>query len=788
MSPIETVSTLKMAELTILDAMIFQEVISRTESKIPTVASTLSKKPFKVSFADVWEMILHIDYQPIFKMALDLVKAIPSAPQTEDALLILAVEAQRIASSRALLRHDLMGRIYHLLLMRDIAKYHATYYTSVPAAYLLARFSLEAPNPEWQIDWANLISIGKFRLADLACGSGTLLSAAYSAILDNHVTAAANQDLNANPKELHRILLEDVLKGFDVLSFAAHLTAVTLALHNPASFFNSTGIYSVPLSASNGKPRLGSIDLLEDTKLISTISLTGDVASPEKQGLEATEKAAVEVKDLDFIIMNPPFTRSVGGNLLFGALPPEQRKELQKALAELLKKRNYSGIGQAGLAAVFVAVANNCLKDGGRLAIVLPRSLLSGISWKKIRTLLSDNYHVELIVSSHQAPKDWNFSENTDLGEILLVARKKTEDEDETPEKTIFANLWHKPENEMESVVMAGKLVELNKTLLSHTTNYDVLENANAAPYQLLMGNHMLGEAYSVNPDVMEETVDTWGQLTAFAQTCLNRTSRLFVSTGQLHIPGNGSCCGFPIVNLEDISDKIGSDKPHRMKEFRKVQYKTLYPSLWGHDSTLLKRISTTPTDFMEVNPGKGQRASTLWARRGCMMVAERLRLNTMRIIATELSEPALASEWWPITLKSLKMRGNYNIDARSHETIQVLWLNSTFGLLSWLTFREDTEGPWVAVKSETLRLIPMLNLRKLKPEQTADLLGIFEVCAQQDLPSIPQQFQQAINKNGWRYELDKKLVEIITGKQVDLTPLYEMIARETIMSLKPLA
>ena len=740
--------------------MIFQEVISRTESKVPTVASTLSKKPFKVSFADTWEMILHIDYQPIFKMALDLMKAIPSAPQTEDALLILAVEAQRIASSRALLRHDLMGRIYHLLLMRDIAKYHATYYTSVPAAYLLARFSLESPNPEWQIDWANLKSVEKFRLADLACGSGTLLSAAYSAILDNHVTAVANQDLDANPKELHRILLEDVLKGFDVLGFAAHLTAVTLALYNPASFFKSTGIYSVPLTASTGKPRLGSIDLLEDTKLIPTISLTGDVAAPEKQGLEATEKAAVEVKDLDFIIMNPPFTRSVGGNLLFGALPPEQRKELQKALAQLLKKKGYSGIGQAGLAAVFIAVANNCLKNGGRLAIVVPRSLLSGVSWKKIRTLLSDGYHIELVVSSHQAPNNWNFSENTDLSESLVVARKKTGDEYETPVKTIFANLWRKPENEMESIVLAGKLVELSKTLASHTTNYDVLENANAAPYQLLMGNHKLGEAYSVNPDVMEEAVDTWGQLAPFAQTSLNRIAYNLVQNGKL----NSYPLVFLLRPLEEVVENIGPDRSQVHSCFSVSKTPTQYRALWEHDSNYIVKIAVNSNVYLQPKPGSASLAQKLWENgKGKLMVAERTRLNTN------------------------KMTSVY-VDNEQHAKIQTLWLNSTFGLIASLSFRQDTEGPWIGLKKEILGNLPVLRLSRFSKQQVEELESAYVQLSTIEMPSIPQQFQLAIHKQGWRYELDKKLVEIVSGNQVDLIWLYEMIAREPIISLKPLS
>ena len=55
-------------------------------------------------------------------------------------------------------------------------------------------------------DQAKLNSIDAFRAGNLACGSGALLSAVYSAILDRHVTASAVQELDANPKELHQAL------------------------------------------------------------------------------------------------------------------------------------------------------------------------------------------------------------------------------------------------------------------------------------------------------------------------------------------------------------------------------------------------------------------------------------------------------------------------------------------------------------------------------------------------------------------------------------------------------
>jgi len=779
----ELVSTIKMGELTLVDAMLFQEVLARSDPDIPTLASSLSQPPFKISFANAWEKILGKNYVPIFKMARDLINAIPASPSVEDALKVLATEAQKIASSRALLRHDLMGRIYHRLLMSDIAKYQATYYTSVPAAYLLARFSLDTPNDHWQFDWANLESIATFRAGDLACGSGTLLSATYSAILDKHVTTSAVKDVDAHPKELHKVLLEKVFLGLDVLGFAAHLSAVTLALHNPLSIFGTTGIYALPLTAEGAKPRLGSVDLLESKQLTPSIALTGEiVAAPEKKGISATEFSPLTVEELDLITMNPPFTRSVGGNLLFGALPKKERSKLQKSLAKLLKRRGFSGIGQAGLGAVFIVVADRCLHKGGRLALVIPRSLLSGVSWKKIRELLVSKYDVELIITSHQAPNDWNFSENTNLSEILLVGRKRGEDADEPPVRTIVANLWRKPRNEMESIVVSGKLVELSKTLASHSSAYDMLENANASQHDLMIGEEKLGEAYAVSSSALADAVGAWGQLAPFAQSPLNRLAYLFVTSGRCAAPQ----LSFPLKPLLELAEAVGPDRRQIHSSFKTSKSPTTFRALWGH-SNYVNKIKLAHNCWLAPKAGVSQQATNLWnIGRAKFMMAERFWLSTSSLVATYLNDEALSNMWWPVRLKEVATVEGGRVEREAHLRSQVLWLNSTFGLICILSYALS-HWVWVGLKKETLGIVPLLDMTAMKEEQVNRIVKLFEKLSAQELPPFPIQFQQAAQKQGWRYEVDKALVEIITGESKDLTPIYEMLAREPIICLKPL-
>lgn len=121
--------------------------------------------------------------------------------------------------------------------------------------------------------------------------------------------------------------------------------------------------------------------------------------------------------------MNPPFTRSVGGNLLFGSLPDKERAKAQARLKRIIKRYDVQANITAGLGSVFVAIADRYVKKGGRLALVLPKALVSGVAWAPTRELLAKNYQLEFLVAS-QDPERWNFSESTSLSEVMLVAQK----------------------------------------------------------------------------------------------------------------------------------------------------------------------------------------------------------------------------------------------------------------------------------------------------------------------------------------------------------------------------
>ncbi|MBZ0294409.1 MAG: hypothetical protein K8L99_17735 [Anaerolineae bacterium] len=405
LTPKQQGANCRIGGLVLINAMIFHDILSGHHTQITPLSSILAQKNLEV-FADEWQYILdEINFYSIFYLAREVFTNLSrSSWGLSEALNFMASTALKISERRAALRHDLMGRVYHRLLAE--AKYLGTYYTSIPAATLLLKIALRPDG--WQVQWDDAVEVGKLRIADLSCGTGTLLMAAADTLIDNHVSEAAGNDKPVNLLELHRQIAEAILYGYDVLPSAIHLTASTLALRTPEVPFKKMNLFSLPLGGPDNK--LGSIEFLQpSTMLMPFHDLFGAVEqSQQVTGHSMEEIANTPYPELDLCVMNPPFVRSVGGNLLFGSMPDVQRAEMQNKLKRLVRSPNVKANITAGLGSVFIAVGDKKVKPNGRLALVLPKALLSGVSWGDSRELVNENYHIDFVVVSHDEQR-WNF-------------------------------------------------------------------------------------------------------------------------------------------------------------------------------------------------------------------------------------------------------------------------------------------------------------------------------------------------------------------------------------------
>lgn len=673
----------KVAALTLANAFIFQEQLAAVESRVQPLRKLLASGDLVGAFEQHWNFICsEINYVPIFLIARNILREIPAGSSSDEAVRRLAQRALEICSKKAALRHDLMGRVYHWLL--HYAKYLGTYYTSVPAATLLLKLALA--DDRWPLKWGEIEKLRNFRVADLACGTGTLLMAASQAITDNYISRAAAAGAQVDEdalRALHQALMEEIIHGFDVLPSAIHLTASTLALLAPEIAFRKMHLYSLPLGKVGGKVYLGSIEYLQSAILNTQFDLMGETPVADAAGgVTGTGMTATEapLPDLDLCVMNPPFVRSVGGNLLFGSLPGD-RGEMQKKLRNLLASRKSGeqvlASSTAGLGSVFVAVADRHIKPGGRLALVLPAALTTGVAWANTRTLIEEKYDLELVVASHEADH-WNFSENTDLSEVLVVARKKEAGRASEGGATTFVNLWLNPATSADALGAAAAILRTPPAEIGEA------DQPKLGVSTLFLGERRIGEALSIPTSRLRQM--PWIGC-AFAQTELVRAA-WYLRDGIFYLLNSKDPASVPTATLGDIC-ALGPDRRRLWATFRHVEHPPGFPVLWGHDASQVLTIEASANAHLVrlERPKEHQKdgyAESLIAQSGRIMIAERMWLVTQRVAAVLLPKPALSNVWWPARLET---------DDPRQASALVMWLNSSLGLLLMIAHRAITES-----------------------------------------------------------------------------------------------
>jgi hypothetical protein len=763
LSQVEAEAVCRISPLVLINAMIFQEILSdNIEFQVSPLEKIKNEENILSAFSSQWQDILKIDYYPIFHVANELLVEI-TAYRASEILRSLADAAQRIVTLRAALRHDLMGRVYHKLLADK--KYLATYYTRVPSAVLLLKLALG--NDAFARRWHDFNDLMNFRIADLACGTGTLLMAAADTVTDNYVRAAVKAGQPPKFTDIHRVVAEEIIHGYDVLPSATHLTASTLALRAPEIAFEKMNLWNIPMGGASDS--LGSIDFAYDKRITVIRDLFGAVS----QGKQVTGKGEVAsdhafLPELDLCTMNPPFTRSVGGNLLFGSLDDTERAKAQTKLKKLVKRYQLSANVTAGLGSVFVAIADRYIKRGGRLALVLPKALVSGVAWAPTRELLAQNYHLEFLVASHD-PERWNFSESTSLSEVMLVARKLENGEDAADKATVVLNLWRNPDTAFDALAI-----------------YYTLKNNPAPPGVQGQGAVDFSLSRSTGPYKQGEALafpwkevrhwQAWILACAFAQADLIRAA-YHLCQGSLWLPGRRGVTPLPLRNLGDFA-VLGPDRRDIHDGFKLSQHLTAYPAFWGHNAQAITTLEQTPNAFLSpmaaAKAGRTLRkADDLWPLAGRIMVAERIRMNTQRLTCVKIPDIVLSNVWWPVSLVE-KFQNDAN------EKSLALWLNSTLGIMLFLANRLETEGAWIDFKKPVLERMPVLDLGGLSPAQSAQLAAAYDEVCREELQPFPEMAADPV-----RARIDAAVAR--TLGLPDFSILRRLLVQEPVVCLKRL-
>lgn len=343
--------TRRMAVTILINAFMFHEILAGGEGDLEKVRTIESLKGAsglleKGEVLDEWRKILLVDFWPIFDIARRILELIP-ASEIKHFLEIISRTANSLIQNRLMRSHDLTGAVFQRLIIDR--QFLAAYYTTPASASLLVGLALKPKSvPGSTSDWSDADAVKNIRIADFACGTGTLLTAAYRRISQLHEFSGGDA------RELHSDMMASSLVGCDVLPAAAHLTASMLSGAHPTSRYEQSSIMTVPYGRQpDGSVSLGSLDLLDPQGKFDILSITATALDSGGE-FEKEIWRSLPHSSFDLVVMNPPFTRATVHeaetadvpNPAFAAFESsaDDQKAMSDSIKELTKGTSASGM------------------------------------------------------------------------------------------------------------------------------------------------------------------------------------------------------------------------------------------------------------------------------------------------------------------------------------------------------------------------------------------------------------------------------------------------------------
>ena len=703
--------TRRMACAILANAMIFHDRVADMHEGIPHLHMVCGPEVTnpQAEILDCWRRILKINYWPIFAIARDILTRM-SPGDAARILQVLRETAGDVGSTGANIAHDLTGRIFQRLIADR--KYLATFYTLPSSAALLARLAVAKMQ---NVDWADPDAIGELRVGDFACGTGALLAAVYEQFANRHENAGGRSE------DLHKVMMEEVLYGCDVMPSAIHITSATLSGVHPNVRFEGSRLYTLPYGRqSDNSVAIGSLELLQSSSVMTLINTTDPALRTGSLGEETASRIVVDVPDesFDIVIMNPPFTRATNHegahrgvpNPAFAAFDASHadQSDMGKRLNRM--GRNTAYHGNAGIASAFAALAHMKLKPDGILGLVLPLTSNMGSSWVNFRRTLARNYNDISVLSIVGDKTDVAFSSDTSIAECLVVARK-AESAKARSKRATFTSLKRRPIDFFQSAVVTRGI---QNTLGS-------LRQIEDGPYggsRVTVGDELVGETMT-SPYGTDGA--SWSAVRV-ADGSVAQTAHALAES-RLWLPGTSASTCLKTTKLTEIGIMgtyhldIRGRAPRGAFDKVAPSPTATYPSLWSHDAKNETRIVCAPDSQLIVRQGMEDKAGVIWE------TASRVHQNTdfgfgSQPLAVALTEdPTIGGRAWP----------NVIFDDLRYEFAFALWGNCTLGLLSywWHSSRQQPGRGITSIRG--LESLPILDLRVLSDEQLQSAESIFE-------------------------------------------------------------
>ena len=759
--------TRRMAMTVIANALIFHASLAEADFEVGADGARRPVKPVaafirpggafdRVPLLAEWDAILEVNYHPIFasaKALLDPARENALPETTAQAVLHpLWGAALDLVNGGVTRSHDLTGVVFQRLIADR--KFLATYYTQPAAAALLAGLALPASRAPGGADWGDRETLAGLQIGDFACGTGTLLSAAYSRL------GLLHELHGGDPEALHADMMKNGLYGLDVLNIAVHLTAAMLAGAHPATPFEGESLLTMEYGAAAGGVRVGSLELLaphvQEELIAEAAATTAGGRGPEDvRGIVDR----IGHDRFDLVIMNPPFTRPTNHEASHANVPIpayaafDATHAEQEAMSAKVKRLSKDALSNdnAGLASHFAELAHRKARGDGTVAMVLPLSAMSGSTWDGVRARWRGEYRDTVVATiAQRSTHARSFSADTGMAECLLLASRG-----EPTGRAVFAVLARQPDSAVRGELVADAI--------SRAIDGGVrrLEDGPVGGTPITLGGEHCG--YLLDCPLPED--GPW-PLVGIADMSLAQAAHA-VADGRLPSLTEPDETGssIPIAAIgayadrgpvhRDITETTRGGYPRGPFELIKPSLNAAptYPMLWAHDAKRERSLVVAPDSEGQIKavPARQikENAARIWATATKAHYNLDLQFNANSLIVAMTERPAIGGRAWPSVI----------LNDREHEYAFALWCNSTLGLLlHWWTANKTQAGRGTTTVTAIPR-IPALDVRALSPAQHEAAREAFE--ALRDERFLP--FDQ-IDEDPARAELDRRLLLDVLG------------------------
>jgi len=654
--------------------------------------------------------------------------------------------------------HDLTGAVFQRMIVDR--KFLAAYYTTPSSAALLIGLAITPTKMPSNTSWEKPEDVKALRIADFACGTGTLLTTTYQRIGQLHELAGGDSEA------LHSDMMASSLIGCDILPAATHLTASMLSGAHPTVTYKQSSILTVGFGKlESGALALGSIDLLEDQRPLEVLDITAHALGGLGQAEMKTWAMLLPHESFDMVVMNPPFVRPTGHEgkkvdvpvPMFAAfkISDEDQRTMSKMTSKLTK--GTSATGQAGEASIFLVIADRKLKVGGTLALVMPLSLMLGDSWDKSRILLSSKYTDLILISiAGREDKDMSFSADTDYGECLVSGRKTGNGSTQGT----FVVLNERPAN---TLMGASAATQIHRLIAGK--NLRNLEDGPVGGTPLHFGDETIGQAVQA----LLPASGVWN-LARIADIFLAQSAYQLWANHLLWLPtmSKSDVINLPISTIDKIATigpyhmdvestpKSGIRGPFKVVPVNAKSVPT-YPVIWEHHAERERAMCFEAES--EGRPIKGkdkkqqelidEKVSKIWFTASHAHFNRDCRFNSQSTAMQFTPRKSIGGRAWL----------SVSLESPEQEKALVLWANTSLGLLLYWWHANKQQSGRGTIGKEALHDLCVLDVKALTSDQLKKVVKVFdEVCHKEMM-----QFHE-IDKDPVRKELDERFAREVLG------------------------